>query len=177
MELKRSERNLVLGVDPGLSGALAFVEVGERCKLISVQDMPLFPSPAKREIDVTALASSIDAYSKQTRFAVIEDVHAMTYIDARGERRGQGAAASFAFGKAAGIAHGIIASCMIPSFFVKPSVWKVLMGLSSNKNLSREKASKLFPGSEHHWKRAKDDGRAEAALLAYFGAQKFWRGH
>ena len=40
------------------------------------------------------------------------------------------------------------------------------------KDQSRALASNLFPQSAYLFKRVKDDGRAEAALIAYYGAAK-----
>lgn len=169
--------HIILGIDPGLSGAIAFYDLTHH-RLQQVTDMPLIPhqtnkkGPERRVLDAVALATLIDAYSRRTILAVIEDVSAMTYVDKHGETRGQGAASSFKFGKAAGIVHGICAACYIPILPVKPAIWKSLMGLSRDKDLSRSHASKLFPDHAQNWQRKKDDGRAEAALLAYFGAMR-----
>lgn len=76
----------------------------------------------------------------------------------------------FNFGKSFGIITGIIAGFKIPMYFVKPSVWKILMGLDSMKINSLIKADLLF--KNHNFKNK--DGEAEAALLAYFG-KRFWR--
>lgn len=106
-------------------------------------------------------------------FAVIEDVGAMTYIDASGKKRGQGAQASFNFGFGAGVLHGVLAALAIRVYAVKPATWKLAFGLSSNKNESRALATKVFPEAAILFSRAKDDGRAEAALLAEFGKTRF----
>lgn len=170
-----------MGIDPGLRGAIAIYDTTARA-LLSVEDMPLVaPDPAKsrkkasktrRQIDPYSLAILIDSYANSTALAVVEDVHAMTYTTANGETRGQGAAASFAFGKSAGLIIGVLASSMIPMAFVRPSVWKALLNLTHDKNLSRIRATELFPDLQSNWQRAKDDGRAEAALLSYFGATR-----
>jgi hypothetical protein len=34
------------------------------------------------------------------------------------------------------------------------------------------RASQLFPNQADQWKRVKDDGRAEALLIAYYGGMK-----
>lgn len=174
----------VIGVDPGLSGAIAVYDTSAKA-LLWVKDLPLIPQIAprkgqnpykkastRREIDAYHLATTIDSIAKETLLAVVEDVSAMTYTNKRGEKRGQGAAASFTFGRVHGQVLGILACCMIPISLVRPAVWKSLMNLSSDKELSRRRATELFPWNGHEFRRKKDDGRAEAALLSYFGAQR-----
>jgi hypothetical protein len=55
---------------------------------------------------------------------------------------------------------------------VDPSAWKKTMHLSTDKNASRALASQYFPDAADQWSRVRDDGRAEAALIAYYGARK-----
>jgi crossover junction endodeoxyribonuclease RuvC len=156
--------NYVLGVDPGLSGGLALVEIKTK-ELIGVWDMPLTTKNGHRLIDVYELGKIIDFYSKEIRFAVIEEVGVMTGKEGR--------VSMFNFGKSAGVVDGILGVCAIPMFFVRPAVWKNLMGLGSNKKDSLCLASKLFPRDAHNWARRKDDGRAEAVLLSLFGVERF----
>jgi hypothetical protein len=73
-------------------------------------------------------------------------------------------------------AYGELKTCLffagIPTFEVDPSTWKKSMHLSADKNASRALASQYFPDSADQWSRVRDDGRAEAALIAYYGARK-----
>jgi hypothetical protein len=70
-------------------------------------------------------------------------------------------------------AYGELKACLffagIPTFEVDPSTWKKSMHLTSDKNASRALASQYFPDCSDQWQRVKDDGRAEAALIAYYG--------
>lgn len=155
-------RDLILGVDPGLSGALAFYNFKTK-KLEAVFDMPLntvSSSESKSHINTFQLSLIVDGYSARTCLAVIEEV---------ASRPKEGVVSVFRFGFVTGLVTGVIAAHHIPPVFTPPSVWKGLMNLSSNKNLSRAKASTLFPDMAEKFKRVKDDGRAEAALLAFFG--------
>lgn len=154
---------MILGIDPGVKGAMAFLSTSN--------DLACFDMPHSIE----AIVSYIRSYAKVEKidFAVIEDVTAMTYVNARGEVRGQGAKASFNFGFGTGVLHGVLAALEIPCYQVKPATWKLALGLSSNKDLSRELAQMKFPQSTHLFQRKKDDGRAEAALLAFFGKGRF----
>lgn len=164
---------LILGVDPGLTGAIALLDpTTEPPTLLSIFDMPIEEVRGHRIVDPYRLGTLIDGHAKDVRLAVVEDVGAMTYTQRRQdgslEVRGQGAASSFNFGKATGVVHGVLAACMVPILLVKPAVWKCAMGLSSSKDLSRERAKKAFPAFEKLFQRKMDDGRAEAALLAMF---------
>jgi hypothetical protein len=42
--------------------------------------------------------------------------------------------------------------------------------VKGDKDVSRQRASALLPRHSGLWLRKKDDGRAEAALIAYYGA-------
>lgn len=156
---------LILGIDPGKKGALAWLDAETR-KVFAIDDMPSTPRKIRE---------SLTFYNRHkiTRFAVVEDVSSMTYVDASGKKRGQGAKASFTFGFDAGVTIGMLEALQIPVFFVKPATWKMLYGLSSNKADSLALATKKFPASAELFTRTKDDGRAEAALLALFGAERF----
>jgi crossover junction endodeoxyribonuclease RuvC len=126
----------------------------------------------KNQVDAAALSTLLSVYADSIKFAVVEDVGAMVYVNAQGITRGQGAAASFAFGKAAGVLDGVLSALKIPVVPTKPAVWKMLMGVSADKETSRAKATSLFPNDAKRWSRKMDDGRAEAALLAFFGAMR-----
>lgn len=83
-------------------------------------------------------------------------------------------AGAFNFGRSAGVVHGVLGAMGVPMELVSPNVWKGATGLrklvgetqDQNKTRARELASKLWPSNVAEFKRVKDDGRAEAALLA-----------
>jgi hypothetical protein len=158
------ERNLVLGVDPGFKGALCFYDYVKK-EVKDIYDMPTtLKENGKTQLDLVKLAWIIDLYSTDTLFAIIEDV---------GPRPKEGVVSVFSFGFGTGAVHGVVSAHYIPIHIVKPSIWKMLTGLSSSKNLSRERATTLFPQHTHRFIRKKDDGRAESALLAKFAADRF----
>jgi len=153
-------RNLLIGVDPGLSGAVAFYNF-ESKRLEGVHDMPLIKKAnGKHEIDTFSLTQIIDRVWTRVELAVIEEVHSMPK---------QGVASTFTFGYAAGLIAGTISAFNIPVLKTPPAVWKSLCGLNANKDFSRASAITLFPEFEKNFSKKKDDGRAEAAILAKFG--------
>jgi crossover junction endodeoxyribonuclease RuvC len=48
--------------------------------------------------------------------------------------------------------------------------WKRAMQVPSDKGACRMRAMQTFPGHSDLFRRVKDDGRAEAALLGFYGA-------
>jgi crossover junction endodeoxyribonuclease RuvC len=169
-----THRPLILGIDPGVGGAICLLDSTTNTPIV-IEDMPILKGKGdKKLLDVEAFSDLIATHAQRIKFAVVEEVGAMTYTDGKGQKRGQGAAASFAFGKSTGQILGVITACMIPIFEVRPQTWKLLMGLTSSKDLSREKASILYSSHAHLFTRKKDDGRAEALLLAHFGRERFF---
>ena len=143
----------IMGLDPGVSGAVAFYFPDQRAG-ISAYDVPV----VGKEINASALHDLIHQYAPD--LAVIEIVHSMPK---------QGVASSFNFGMSYGIAKGVVGSLHIPTINVAPTKWKRHFGLTADKEQARALAISTWPFSEH-FRRKKDNGRAEAALLALYGA-------
>lgn len=151
----------ILGIDPGLSGAIAFYLFGPEADTVECYDVPTHSINGKNKLDLIQLSQMIHLHLP-VDLAVIEDVAAMPK---------QGVTSTFSFGYAAGAVGGIVASCGIRHEMVRPHIWKRAMGIGSDKDLSRRKASQRWPSDAGYWTRKRDDGRAEAALLALYGAQ------
>jgi len=148
----------IVGVDPGISGALALYDVCAR-KMINVCDLPVVGSPAM--VDADGLAWLLTQWAPDE--AIIEDVHAM---------KGQGVSSMFRFGKGAGIIVGVLAGLRIPRRFVSPQRWKSHYGLGKEKENSRRLAIERFPTFAEQLRRKHDHQRAEAMLIAHYGAVK-----
>ena len=142
----------IMGVDPGLSGALSFY-YPEHPYQIACYDMPV----DTHGVDGNALAKIIRQFMPDVAF--VERVHSMPK---------QGVASTFTFGEAYGVAKGVLFALGIKIELVAPRVWKRELELSSDKNESLDMARMLWPGSDH-FKRKKDNGRAESALIAFYG--------
>jgi crossover junction endodeoxyribonuclease RuvC len=151
---------IIAGLDPGKTGALVVVYPDNSIMVLRV------PLQKLRGKERPAWAGWAVSWMQELAFAapdmfVIEDVHA---------RPGQGVTSMFNFGLSYGFARGLIAAQQRPMHFVTPSVWKSKMGLlNSNKDASREEARRLLPQLAGDLTRVKDDGVAEAALLALYG--------
>ena len=84
----------------------------------------------------------------------------------------QGVTSSFNFGRSKGVVEGVFAAAGRPIVYVSPGVWKRALGLSKDKGASRRRAIELWPDHTDKFRRAKDDGRAEAALIALWYVTK-----
>jgi len=150
---------IYIGIDPGFSGAIAFYAPKEN--IVSVYDMPVYQNAkGKTEINLYELHDILAPETDEPHMAIIEQVAAM---------RGQGVTSMFRFGQSYGATQMAVASHKIPMQFVTPAKWKSYLGLSRDKGVSRSLASQRFPKQADLFKRVKDDGRAEAALLALYG--------
>ena len=148
-----------IGIDPGFTGAVAFYWPQENH--IQCFDMPVYKNAkGKTELNLYELHEIIKPEDDEQHIAVIEQVAAM---------RGQGVSSMFRFGQSYGATQMAVASHKVPMHLVTPAKWKTFLGLSRDKGVSRSLASQRFPKQASMFSRAKDDGRAEAALLALYG--------
>lgn len=153
---------LILGIDIGVEGAIALLHRGG--KLISVHDMPILKDgPRGRSAINAPLLYGIIANSLAGS-AFVESVNA---------RPGEGAVGAFAFGRARGVVEGILAATGLPCTFLTPPAWKRAVGLTlASKDASRAEAIRRWPDRAEWFARVRDDGRAEAALIAVAGMLK-----
>ena len=70
-----------------------------------------------------------------------------------------------------GVILGVLASRSVPLLLVSPVSWKRALGVPKAKDGARARASQLLPEAAHQWRLKRHDGRAEAALLALYGAE------
>jgi crossover junction endodeoxyribonuclease RuvC len=148
---------LLIGVDPGLSGALAILSADGTVELVS--DLPIVRDRSLAWVDGNELQSIIlGALQGRPAAALVERVSSMP---------AQGIASAFQFGVGFGSILSVLQALHIRIELVTPAVWKRSLGLSKDKHASLHKARLLFPSAELHL--AKHDGRAEALLIAHYG--------
>lgn len=158
---------LILGVDPGFTGALCLMDQNGAIRIL---DTPLMAAEtltsralSSRSVDVAAIARWLEPHSCAIELVVIEKVNAAP---------DQGVSSTFRFGESYGQVQGILAGLSINRVIkTPPAVWKAKMAVTHNKQTSLDMARKLAPEYAHLFSRKKDDGRAEAFLLAIFGAR------
>lgn len=160
-------KRYVLGIDPGVRGALALVETVNELPRVKVFDMPIrtyyINGSGRARIEEAALNQWFATYAPFIDCAVMEEVHAMPK---------DGPVQAFTFGYANGLIKGMLTAYNVAVQMIAPADWKKPFGLSSDKNRSRLVASRFFPKDDAQWSRKMDDGRAEAALLGIIALQR-----
>jgi crossover junction endodeoxyribonuclease RuvC len=159
----RDQGQVIIGIDPGLSGALAVLTPEDT--LETLWDTPTLTLRTRRgtrqEYDVPGMAGLLRPYRDAQTHVVIEEAQAMP---------GQGTRSMFTIGLGMGVWLGILATLGLTHTRVRPSVWKKALGLGKDKEASRLRAMQLYPGAD--LRRRKDHGRAEALLLAFWGQRQ-----
>jgi crossover junction endodeoxyribonuclease RuvC len=166
----RGDPLIYLGIDPGLKGGLAFLHPdfdGQRPAFVFDTPSVTVSRNGKNRSEYL-IENMRDILMREGRdacesFAILESVHAMP---------GQGATSMFSFGRGLGIWEGLLVGCGIPYAKIAPQTWKKAMMpdmARDNKDSSRIAAMRLFPKLSEQLARKKDDGRAEALLLAEYG--------
>jgi hypothetical protein len=145
-----------MGVDPGVNGAIGFVDSAGT--FVQVYDMPvLTTTTGRKQLDFAQLAAIIAKHAPT--FSLVERV---------GSRPGEGAVGAFSFGVSFGGILGVMGTLAAPHDLVQPAVWKRRAGIpaGSEKSASIQLAIRLLPAAAPMLTRKKDDGRAEALLIA-----------
>lgn len=142
---------IVLGIDPGKQGAFAVYDTAEH--VVETYDMP---DTIDGRRDLLSRIGLVNVAWVERPFypRQIGVKHVATIAEA----------------------YGILLACLhfagIPTRLVDPSVWKKHLRLGSDKAASRQLASLTWPDCADQWRLAKHDGRAEAALIAFYGWSK-----
>lgn len=146
----------LIGIDPGISGALCLLTVDG----IEVVDMPVIAN----EVDAWGLAIVLSNWGPVDR-VVIEAVAAFPK---------NGSIGNFKLGRALGVVQGVTAVLQRPVAYVRSTIWTKHHRVGSDKGLHRRRACELWPESADLFARAKDHGRADAALIAEYGLHQLF---
>jgi len=160
----------VLGIDPGLSGALAMYGdnvQGQRVQpyLQATYEIPTVKSTGRgREVIWAEVNTAFDDLFFWADHAFLERVMS---------RPGEGVSSAFKFGLVVGGLRGLIAAKLLPLTQVTPPVWMKAMGVGrGSKEASVIRATELFPehaSSFRGVRGGKKDGVVEASLIARYG--------
>ena len=151
----------IIGIDPGLSGAIAILEDN---KIKELFDMPVMPDGKKnkRQLNSALLVKLIKNSIKNLddTVMIVEQVNAMP---------GKGVTSMFNFGQTFGAIKGICAALGLPIFLVRPAKWKKHFELiNSSKDASRTKAIEMYPSISDQLSKKKDVNKSDAILIARF---------
>ena len=152
---------MLIGIDPGVSGAIAWMD--NDGSLLAVEVLPVVEVAVgkgkRRRLMPSAFAGQITGRLP---------VHA--FLEEVGPMPGEGAVGAFSFGRGAGLLEGVLVGLGVAYTPVRPQAWKKALGLSADKGAMRQRACQLWPSHAASFARVKDDGRAEAALIALYGS-------
>ena len=150
----------IIGIDPGLSGAIAVISTNS-CEIFDMPTMTVERNgKSKRQVSASELAAILSNFNSNDSHVYVEKVSAMA---------GQGVTSVFSFGRSFGMIEGILAALQVPVTYVAPATWTKAVRRGTGKDASRARAMELFPDNQADFKRVKDDGRADAALIAHWG--------
>ena len=154
---------LIIGIDPGISGSICFLQDGI---VIDVVEMPTMAEGKKNKKQVNSsqifnvITERIKKIDKKNIKVVIEQVSAMP---------GQGVTSMFNFGQSFGVLKGICSAMSLSVYYVRPAKWKKYFNLiNSEKDASRTRAIEIFPYFSSELSRKKDTNKADAILIANF---------
>ncbi len=154
---------LIIGIDPGISGAICFFENGEIKDIIEMPNMA-DGKKNKRQINgpqiFNEISVRIKGIPKKDVLVVMEQVSAMP---------GQGVTSMFNFGQSFGVIKGVCSAMQLSMHFVRPTKWKKYYSLiKCEKDASRTKVIEIFPYISSKLSRKKDSNKADAILIASF---------
>lgn len=139
---------LILGIDPGKKGALAILD--SETNSVMTHDMP----------GTTRDLHNLIAGLPIIKVAVVEKPYypAINGTSNAGKK-----------GEDYGVLIGALQWRDIPFHEVPPAEWKKSLHIPTDKNAARQRANQFYPDNADQWPLVKHDGRAEAALIAWYG--------
>ena len=154
---------LIIGIDPGISGAICFFEKG---KILDVIVMPIMNEGKKNKKQVNGsqiyneIKKRTNDFQNQEVRVIIEQVSAMP---------GQGVTSMFNFGQSFGILKGICSAMNLSVYYVRPAKWKKYFNLiNTEKDASRTRAIEIFPYFSAQLSKKKDNNKADAILISSY---------
>ena len=155
-----SNKEVIVGIDPGVSGAICILRNG---KVTMTCDMPIMVdgTKSKRQVNAAELANILinEKIGEQDKI-ILESVSAMP---------GQGVTGMFSFGQSFGVIKGVCAALKLPLHLVRPVKWKKHFNLlNSEKDASRTKVIEMYPYISSQVSKKKDSNKADAILIAKY---------
>ena len=155
---------LLIGIDPGCSGAIALIDASSMA-YVSHMLMPVMKMGKSSRVNGAVIYAFLNNYTRQY------NLHA--YIELVGAMPGQGRTSMFTFGHAAGKAEAVIECLGIPYTMVTPQVWKKNAGLiGKDKDAARTRAIQLYPHLRDLDLKGEGQAIADAILLARYNTAR-----
>ena len=152
---------IIIGIDPGITGAISVLE---NKKIIDVYDTPTMidGKKNKKQVNGSQVTNIIKERINNDKevVVVVEQVNAMP---------GQGVTSMFNFGQSFGVIKGICSALSLPIYFVRPNKWKKHFNLiNTHKDRRAKKVIKSYPEISKQLSRKKDSNKADAILIARY---------
>ncbi len=166
--------NLYCGIDPGKTGAIAFIN--EDRSLEDIFDMPIEVAAGKNRIDVDALSSLFEEFLTCGDF--YPEIEICTVVERQSSRPSQGVVSVFSIGDSFGVVRALASVYSYSSLDVTPRTWQKKINRPStgdSKADSLAYARELFPNYDG-LTRKKDHNRADALLIAIYARMMFRNG-
>jgi len=154
----------IVGIDPGLSGAVAVFCDGHFSEVV---DLPTMQSGGKQSFvkNVVNAGELARMLGDRTRGADV-----VVYVETVSAMPKQGVASMFSMGHTLGSITSVLAALGLPYLMVRPQEWKKAAGLlKTEKDQARTYAIRRFPAAEKYLARKKDHNRADAILIGHYG--------
>ena len=159
----------IVGIDPGVAGGVAVTT--SPTTIHTCFSIPYWKPKTKRIVqpfDFMALlylalqqaSISRNSTNGEVEF-IIEEVAAL---------RGVGTGTTFQFGRSLGAVEALAGTLGCPMFWVPPRRWKEALSVGRDKKEAMDRATAIFgtAARDQYWNLRKNDGNAEAALMAHY---------
>ncbi len=160
---------IVIGVDPGINGAIAVYSTVsgllERSKLPTVGLVTGKDAAMRRKVSARELRELVSTWSRRHAFAgeyVLGVIERMQPFPRAGPNRGTSPSSLLSLGHTAGLVEGVISAWCREILTPMPQQWKRGFGLTSKKATSVAECRRRFGITVGH-------DQAEAILLAVWG--------
>lgn len=157
----------IIGIDAGLSGGIAVYDP-TKAQLVTAWDMPVHKEIVDRKNKITLDDEKLDS---QLADACKEYGVALICVEKVQSSPQMGVASAFKFGMTYGMTVRVARNNCLRVELVSPIRWKPRMMVSADKKTSLALARRLWGMT--YFAKEKDDGKAEAAILAKYAANEF----
>ena len=158
------QTSLVLGIDLGAAGAVALLDADGH--LLDVRDIPVLDDGPRARPTVSASGFAAIVREWRPERAVVEFVSS---------RPTDSPMSAFAFGMARATVMSTLEVLGVSASFITVPTWKRAVGIGAGrgqKSTARAEATRRWPSYSEAFARARDDGRAECALIGLAGIMR-----
>lgn len=153
---------VIIGIDPGLKGAICVHRGPDNIEVFDMPTVSLFVNNKFRNTVDPYLFRDIIINAGPCDLVVLEKPST---------RPGESPIGALSYGIGFGQMQGVLVALERRFTTVTPQEWTKATCVGADKDVHRQKAQWLFPAQADLFKRKKDDGRADAALIAHWASR------